>query len=111
MLPRIHRVDKDLGQEIFTKGKVFHGDFLYLKVYSKPGLARFSVVIPKKVARSAVVRNKFKRRINAVLSSLIIRISPNVVGLFFAKKNISEASFKELYRDIENILKKALVFK
>ena len=99
---RITRQEFPSGRD----GQVFHATHFSLRAVSHADVAsRFSVVVSKKVARTAVARDKLKRRVYVVFrrSEKNTPISPGRYVLF-AKKNAPELSFKELEVEIKNLL-------
>src|SRR5581483_6403257 len=68
----------------------------FMKKMAQP--SRFSVVVSKKVAKTAVGRNKYKRKINTALRELVDKKSPKmaVYGLIFAKKGIDTLSYPQI---------------
>lgn len=78
MLPRIHRLRKKKDFErVYKKGKGFKQDFLFLKsLNNDSGISRIGIVVSKKVALRATVRNLIKRRIRAAVKELLPGIKP-----------------------------------
>jgi len=72
-----------------------------LKVGSSKSEVR--VVVSKKVAPSAVSRNRLRRRIRGLFEE----IGPkSIQAIFFAKKGVNEISLKELREEINHLVKK-----
>jgi ribonuclease P protein component len=65
-------------------------------------VSKFSVTVSKKLYKTAVLRNRAKRRVFAILRD----ISPTKPGYyeFFLKSPIESTSFEELNKEIKNIL-------
>lgn len=107
MLPKSRRISQAEAKELFTRGANFHSPNFMLKVLRGSGESRFAVSISKKVAASAVARNRIRRRVY----SSVYRILPTArsgfrIG-FSAKPGAKDLSFDDLYREIGLLLKKA----
>lgn len=66
--------------------------------------ARFSVVVSKRIARTAVMRNKMKRRVyGAIQKELINKGCPKgKIIVFFAKNNLVAAKPAEIAQEIQS---------
>lgn len=64
-LPKLHRIRKEKEfKNVFLKGKIFHGNFLNLKIINNNlNISRFGFVVGVKISKKAVLRNKIKRRL------------------------------------------------
>ncbi|MEI6057795.1 MAG: ribonuclease P protein component, partial [bacterium] len=72
MLPRHRRLTSELVEQTLLSGKLFHSPFFTLTamkvapdVTKKTLLSRFSAIAPKKFFKTAVERNKVRRRLYA----------------------------------------------
>ena len=72
MFSKKQRVNSVLFSLTFNQGKKIHSDGFFIAYKDAPDHtpARFSVVVPKKVEKSAVRRNKFKRKAFAYIKKL-----------------------------------------
>lgn len=73
MLPTKNRLRKKIDiEKVFKNGKSYREKFLILKII-KNNLteSRFGFSISQKISKKAVVRNKIKRLLNAVLQEII----------------------------------------
>jgi ribonuclease P protein component len=107
MLARCHRVRKDEISLILKKGHNYHSPRLNLKIISAIGPTVFGVVVSTKVAKTAVARNKLKRRIRYILVKYINLINLNYKGIIFAKPEAKDALFNDLEKDIVYLLQSA----
>jgi ribonuclease P protein component len=105
MLPKKKRITKELFADIIKKGRVVHGS-LFLFRYIKKENPHYAFVAPKAVAKSAVERNRLRRRGYAALR--LCTIKP-IAGIFFYKKIAPKASFVEIKKDIDSILNKSIL--
>ncbi len=69
-----------------------------------PGAA---VVVSKKVASRATVRNTIKRRARASLQGAVPKQDSSFVFVLIARKGADKASFKDIRADIENLMARA----
>lgn len=74
MLPRSKRVSIHRFLEIIKKGEVIHSSFFIMRFVKTVSKSHFAVSVPKKVAKTAVERNKIRRRVYSVLKNLIPRL-------------------------------------
>jgi ribonuclease P protein component len=111
MVPKHKRVTKDFFERVFKEGKIYSGEYMYCKVLVDIHLAvpHYAVVVPKKITRSAVLRNKFKRQGYAVIKKYEKEneVIPGIY-LFFIKTDLSKLSFNELFLDVETIFKTSI---
>jgi len=106
MLPKKNRLKKEEVEFIFKKGKTYKKGFLLLKIIEdKKELASlFSVVVPKKVSKKAVERNKIKRKIRESLRKKLDKIKPGIKGLFIALPGAKEKNYKEIEKNIDELI-------
>ena len=68
-----------------------------------------SVVVSKKVAKTAILRNKIRRRGYSVLKKVQTSLNSPYFIILFAKKGVEKATFIETESQIQEILKKAKI--
>ncbi|MGI6413428.1 MAG: ribonuclease P protein component [Syntrophomonadaceae bacterium] len=108
MISKKYRIShQEEYQELYKKGKKFTGK--YIIVYIKGNNLhhnRFGIVVSKKVG-NAVIRNRAKRQIRAVIQE----INRGMIGsndmVVIAKSNISKSSYCVIKKDFCGILRKA----
>ncbi|MDD2646594.1 MAG: ribonuclease P protein component [Patescibacteria group bacterium] len=109
MLDRAHRLTKDIDFEKLAKsGRAVYGGELALK-WRKNDLAqsRFGFVISTKVSKKAVVRNKIKRRMRAIVRLSLSKIKPGYDIMILTRTEIVKLSYAELKSKLELLLKQA----
>ncbi len=107
MLPRSRRVTTPLFGEVLSKGKSFYSPhFTFRFIKGQAGLSRFSVAVSKKVAKRAVLRNRFKRRTREALKKYLSSLPVGIYGVFFVKESIEEVSFQDLITEVGGLFKK-----
>lgn len=70
--------------------------------------SRVGCVISKQVAASAVMRNRTKRLCREAIRPTVQKMEKPYIMAFFAKREASEASFRDISYDVEQLVKKAL---
>lgn len=113
MLSKNRRVSRRLFEEVFSKTKIFSTDFFTTRFFKVDGRCdtRFSVVVSKKVSLKAVRRNLIKRRITGILKIIENKIEDSYVVLIFCKKNVLEAPFSNLQKELKMALEHIKVLK
>ena len=106
MLPKKNRLNKKEVEFIFKKGKTHKEGFLLLKIikYKELPYSSFSAVVPKKISKKAVERNKIKRRIRESLRKKLSQIQPGFKGIFIALPEIINQDYKIIDKNINKII-------
>lgn len=102
MLPKKKRLTKAVFSDIVKEGRNIHSTNVWFKFKKIKGSGLFSASVPKKIAKTAVLRNKIRRRIYAVIEE-----KPDLQGVLFAKSDLSKVSFEELKNEVASLLDKA----
>ena len=103
MLPKKKRVTKEIFQDIMKNGKMVSGPLFVLR-YKASKSPQFAFIAPKTVAKQAVSRNKLRRQgYNSISKNPKI---PNIIGLFFYKKEAKKASFIDIRDGVNTLLSK-----
>lgn len=115
MLARAHRFH-GLGSLNFAyrQGQTVRGPLLGLKYApnTRRKTYRVAVVVGKKVNKSAVVRNRIRRRVFEAVQTRSEQISEPYDLIFTAfSDQVAEIEFTELQRQVDGLLKKASVIK
>ncbi len=94
------RLDKEFDR-VFKAGQSFYGKDLGFKLAKNNlEISRFGILINTKVSKKAVVRNKIKRQLRAVLEAKLDNISTGYDMVIIVFPLILDKKFK----DIEKIL-------
>lgn len=101
MLKRSERLNRQQFSELGRSGKRFHCDVATIS-FTKHGHFHAAVVVSKKVSKSAVTRNTFRRRVYALLyqAKLAGQTGVFVVVVKPEAGAVSRAVFKETITDL-----------
>jgi ribonuclease P protein component len=108
MLAKKYRLTKDKDiQNVLKKGKIFYHPFFNLKIL-KNNLQnpRFCIVISTKISKKAVVRNKVKRQLRAIIYKNLAKISQNYDLVILTKPAVTITQFEELEKALVSLLSK-----
>ena len=108
---KAYRVKKEREfQAVFHTGDSFANRKFVVYRLKKPGQPHFRVglSVGKKVG-NAVKRNEIKRKIRASLTEMKPRIEPAVDFIVIARPSIATCSSKEIYSNLEHVLKLAKI--
>lgn len=94
-------------EKVFKSGKGFYSDILGFK-FLKNDLneSRFCIIISAKISKKAVIRNKIRRRIRAIIIEDLKKIKKDTDLIIIVNKNISDFDFLELKKSISFVFKK-----
>ena len=108
MLARQNRLrqNKDFSW-VFKVGRRIKGEVLDLKIINNSfGINRFGFIIAKDLFKTAVLRNKLKRRLREIMKKKLknkeVGKSQDIVVI--AKKGMQEKSFSELEKAVDKLL-------
>ena len=121
MLKSIHRLSTKQFMEVMEKGRIYTSPLFVMRAYIQPTKANdyknggISAVAPKKVAATAVMRNKLRRQIYEAVAPLQNTLSSLIKGssvasvIIFAKKETLTADFQDMTADLKNLFVKAKI--
>ena len=113
MLSSKRRVQKGLFSSVLKDGKSLNFPTFSIKYAYNPELIKkeslFSIVVSKKITKTAVLRNKIRRQAYSVLKDLFPEIKKNYIVTFFLRDSIIGVSFDQLRISITDALKKIRV--
>ncbi|MBI1984905.1 MAG: ribonuclease P protein component [Candidatus Wildermuthbacteria bacterium] len=122
MLEKSRRIARNRDfEEIFSRGKGTRLGGLFLKARLRQsfggqakesrGLARFAVVVSKKVAMKAVKRNRIRRILREALRKTLPLVKQNVDAVLVVLPQFQARSLKEAAEAVQGLLRKALLIK
>lgn len=87
---------------VFKKGGTIKGDFLFLKFIKSGSLnSRFGVIVPSKIIKLAVERNKIKR---LILEAIRLKDKKSMEAIFTLIKKPTTVNFKNIKEEVDKIL-------
>lgn len=112
MLPKINRLKKKRDIErVFKNGKGFKEDFLILKAIKNDlKNSRFAFIVPQKVSKKAVLRNKIRRRLSELVRLKIKKIKKGLDIILLALPGLEERNFWEIEEIINKLFTKAEIY-
>lgn len=110
MLPKKQRITKRLFSESFSHSKTASNDYFTLKYKAFSEFpSKISVVVSKKVEKSAVGRNKLKRRIYEAVQKSSKKLEKAYVLMIFPKKTALSLDYKDLEVELLSVFKKGFL--
>jgi ribonuclease P protein component len=104
MLPRAHRLSRSLFPELQKSRKFKNTEHFSLKIAPSPKEGvHIAVSVSKRVAKSAVVRNRIRRRAYAAIYPKLGTVRPGLY-LFIAKPKVQDISGDALNHEIDLLL-------
>lgn len=107
MIPKTNRINREDFEKVMKKGGFLNSSFFTLRFLKNvENKGNFSVVVAKKVAKTAISRNKIRRRAYSVIGKYVK--TPYFI-ILFGKKGVEKATFSEVEADIVSVLEKAKI--
>lgn len=103
-----YRVKKNQEIESILKEKKYVSNTyfsIYKKKNSETSHFRYAISVGKKIGH-AVIRNKIKRQITAILDNLSIDLNKNTDVFIIARPKVVELSYNDMLKQLEYLLKK-----
>ncbi len=107
MLPSKKRISKDSFKSILVGGTVIHSPNFTLRTVSS-SVEGYAVLVSKKVAPQAVLRNKIRRRVYSIIHKASPFIKKTAKNIISAKAGVKNLSFSATQEEVFQLLKKAL---
>lgn len=109
MLSKKYRVKKFKDfEELFDKGDFKSASSFYIKyVKNNEEYSKISVVVPKKVAKLAVVRNRIKRQLSEIIRLKYKELKPGYNILLVCKPNVLQMQYGQLDREWDYLMEKS----
>lgn len=111
MLSRSQRLSGEQLEEVLKKGKVIHTPFFWIRLYKQPGIARVAVLSPQKLLKTAVLRNRFRRKIYEIIGSFKKEMAKDYHLVVCMKEPILKADKDAMQEKTREIFVKAGVLK
>ncbi len=96
-------------QSVYQQGKRYRGSHLILRVLQDSSLpiSRFGITVSQKVSKKAVVRNRIKRQIRAIIYGLLPDIAPGWNIIVVVLPNAVVCKYEHFLRELEQLFNKA----
>ena len=103
MLGKSERVSRTTFSTYFRSGRRFQSPHVTL-IYTPAPTSKGAVVVPKKVARRAVVRNRLRRRLAHTLTESAVFTTHPGVYIIIAKAGAPQCPRRELRAELTELL-------
>lgn len=108
MIATKHRIKRETIPYILRKGETYKTRFFIVKyIKSREEISRFATIVSTKLEKSAVERNKLRRRIYESIR-LVLKETQEKENKFeiilIPKKSILEAQYPDIEEDIRKII-------
>ena len=101
MLPKKRRVSKQAFKNLQGSHSVTLPSFT-LRIIRAEGPTRVAFVVSKKIAKTAVLRNKLRRRGYDVIRKIISRLKDGMLLVFYMKKESVTLSANDMLKEVED---------
>lgn len=105
MLSSKKRLNKKEFDRFFASGKRFHSPSLML-VYTTESTFHASAVAPKKIFKTAVSRNKFRRRVYEVYGRILHEKALTGIYITIAKAGAEKLNYAALETELSSLVQK-----
>ena len=107
MFPKYSRIQKGDVLGVIKEGASYHSPSFLLKMSKNPlKTTLFTVIVSKKVAKTAILRNKNKRRVREIIKKHSQNIPQGYFYVIILKKDLKETSFDDVQNEIKGLFTK-----
>ena len=107
MLPRSQRLSAEQFASVMKDGRVSHSSLFLLRAKSGTADTRVSTTVPTKIAKTAVQRNLFRRKLYEAVRLLVSDIIPHTHIAIIAKPHLFQVSQKDIEIEMKEVFVKA----
>lgn len=108
MLPKQKRIKRFEFPLLSSKGGSFFSQHLTARARKLPNTEKtlkISVVVSKKVAKSAVLRNTLRRRVYSALENTFKNKGKKPLSIiFYLKKGAEKLTYKEIEKEVQSLV-------
>jgi ribonuclease P protein component len=105
VLNKVYRLRKKEVEEIFKKGRTYKGEILILKIKKNNlALSRWSFIVPLKVSKKTIERNRLRRRLTEIFGKKIKTIKPGFDGIILVYPTALDKNYREINEEIDRLL-------
>ena len=111
MLKKSLRLSTEQINEVMEKGTVVHSPLFTIRYIKRDtGATKFAAVAPKGVAKTAVSRNRERRRVYAAIAGIKKGVKPGFLVAIISKNKAIGAEFSVLQIELnENLIKAKII--
>lgn len=111
MLPKSHRLSEERDfRRVALKGRAFFIRECGIKVlrnYNKNQPSRIGIVVPKKLTKTIVKRNRIKRQVRHIFIELLPRLKQGYDIVLITRAGVLELTFEEMAQRVRAVLERA----
>ena len=107
MLPRSNRLSTEQFNQVMKLGRAHHSSLFLVRTSSIKGHSRVSVTVPTKIAKLAVQRNKFRKKMYEAVRLFFAQIIQDQHIVVIAKAPLLLATQKGIETDMRDVFVKA----
>ena len=98
---------------VMEEGKIVHSLLFMLRVLHSDTLkdTRVSAVVPLKIAKQAVMRNRLRRQVYEAIKPVFTRIASHTHTIVFVKSGVMTVDFGSISKGLREIFVKAGLLK
>ncbi len=101
--------EKDI-QQVFKKGQIYFSPFFNIKILANNQQnSRFCIVVSTNISKKAVVRNKLKRQLKAIIYKKLPQIKGNYDVVILTKVSAVAITFAELEKTLTFLFQKSKI--
>jgi ribonuclease P protein component len=105
MFKKSSRIEKKDVIKVIKEGVAYHSPSFLLKVLKNPlKTTLFAVIVSKKVAKTAVSRNRNKRRVREIMKKQAKNIPQGCFYIIMLKKDLNKSLFQDIEKETNELL-------
>lgn len=105
MFPKYSRIQKGDVLSVIKEGASYHSPSFLLKLLKNPKKTNlFAVIVSKKIAKTAISRNKNKRRVREIIKKEANKIPSGYFCIIILKKDLNKSLFGDIKNEINTLL-------
>jgi len=105
MFPKYSRIQKGDVLRVMKEGASYHSPSFLLKVLkNQTKNTLFAVVVSKKISKTAVARNKNKRRVREIIKKEGAKIPQGNFYIVTLKKDLNKSLFCDIQNEVKELL-------
>ncbi len=107
MLPKTKRLTTHVLKDVLLKGKLYHGEHFLLRYKAVPltEVSKYAVIVPKKLAPTAVARNLYRRRVYSILQKDESSLPEHCYIAIMMKKGAEKLNFDAIEQELTTLFK------